>query len=85
MPSTPLSARSVAGQDDPVCLRQRAGSGPAPVWGMYVGSTTETSYAVSVSCLTLLKGKEVWRDFFCLTEEFQGEALPLTLPSVGDL
>ena len=69
--STPLSARSVAGQDDPVCLWQCAGSGPAPVWGMYVGKTTELSYVVSVSCLTLLKGKEVWREFFCLTEEVQ--------------
>lgn len=52
---------------------------------MYVGKTTELPYVVSVSCLTLLKGKEVWREFFGLTEEFQGEALPLTLPSVGDL
>lgn len=47
------------------------------------GSTTDTSYAVISSCLTLLKGKEVWRDFSCLTE---GLGRPSThLPSVGDL
>lgn len=61
--ATPLSTRSAAGQDDPVCLRQRPAPGPAPLWGMYAEKTTELLDTVLASYLTLLKGRrKVQRD-----------------------
>lgn len=76
--TTPLSTRPAAGQDDPVCLWQCPGSGPAPLRGMYV-ETTGLLCVVLASCLTLLKERREVTGSPCSTEEFWGQVLPLTL------
>lgn len=54
--TTPLSTRSAAGQDDPVCFWKCPGSGPAPLWGTYMEETT-SCFALCQSP-TLSRSKE---------------------------
>lgn len=68
--TTPLSTRPAASQDDPVCLWQCPGSGPAPLWGMYVEETTELPYVMLTSGLTLLEERREAQGIPSLTEEF---------------